>query len=371
MASNAIFKPGFAFILGLLFLQFSQSVAAFTLIEIPDPSTSPSNLITDSTTFKNRMRPLTSAIHSHIQNGWRLRRPGASAQQGQVLASNAYAGTLRDADFIQVSGQSQSSDLKSLWLNASYTTFDNDFSRTEYDGNSHLLMIGYDYTKNDRYIFGAAISFETGLTDTEFNLGSQQTDGYSINPYFAYLISDSWSIDLGLGFGSADTDQRRSIVGTGGLPTLLAGSVTSDYSTDRDFLASNLTYSAPRGNWYLSGWLGLLYATTSRDDYTESDGTRIDNEDLDYKRWNLGGEAAYSYGASESYIGLIYEKDTDFNDIEFLIGEQPANDDDSFLLTVGWRYFGGELVASVDFSSRQGAEDETENSISTSLRLDL
>lgn len=369
--NRKITRHGICALLGLLMLQASGTASAFTLIEIPDPSRSPGNTVTDTTTFKNQIEPLTGAIRSHIRNSQRKHRPGSTAQQGQILASNTYATTMSDADFIEVSSHSGGGDLSSLWLNSTFTTYDNDFSRTRYDGDTHMLLAGYDYTKSDKYIFGVAVSYETSLIDTEFNLGSQKSDGYSINPYFAYLISDSWSVDLGVGFGSFDTDQRRSIAGSGGVPIFLADSVESDFSTDRNFVASNLTYSVPRGNWYLTGWLGLLYATKDQEGYTESDGTVVDSEDLDKKQWSLGGEAAYGFGASEAYFGLIYEKDTDVNEVEFLIGEQPANDDDSALVNIGWRYFGSELVASIEFSSRQGADDETENSISSTLRLDL
>jgi hypothetical protein len=270
-----------------------------------------------------------------------------------------------------VSSHSGSDGLSSLWLNSTFTAYDNDFSRTRYDGDTHMLLVGYDYTRADRYVFGVAVSYETSTIDTEFNLGSQESDGYSINPYFAYLISDAWSVDLSIGFGSFDTDQYRSTRGTGLLPTSAAERVSSDFTTDRDFAAANLTYSVPRGNWYLTGWLGVLRATREQEGYTESDDTAVDSEDLDKKQWSLGGEAAYSYGASESYISLIHEKDTDVNEVEFPVGEQPANDDDSTLVNIGWRYYGSDLVAGFELSSRQGAEDETENSISTTLRLYL
>jgi hypothetical protein len=373
MANNKKFKLGFAFLFGLLLLQASGTASAFTLIEIPDQSTSPGNTVTDATTFKNQIEPLTGAIRTHIRNGQRRRETGPTAQQEQVLASNSYAATMSDVEFIQASGYSGGGGLSSLWLNSTFSAYDNDFSRTRYDGDTHMLLIGYDYTKSDRYIFGVAVSIENTKINTDFNVGKQDIDGYSINPYFAYLISDTWSIDVGLGIGSYDTDQSRAIgaVNPAPPPLIITDIIDSDFSSDRDFLAANLTYSVPRGNWYLTGWLGILRAAQDQEGYTESDDTVVDSEDLDFKRWSLGGEAAYSYGASESYISLIYEKDTDVNEVEFLVGEQPANDDDSTLVNIGWRYYGSDLVASFELSSRQGAEDESENSISTTLLLYL
>ena len=152
---------------------------------------------------------------------------------------------------------------------------------------------------------------------------------------------------------------------------VIADIVDSNFSTDRDFVATNLTYAVPRGNWYLTGWLGWLKATQDQEGFTESDGTTVGSDDLDFERWSLGGEAAYSLRSSETYLSVIYEKETDDNQIEFATGAQPSDDDDSYLIGIGWRYFGSDLVANIELSSRQGAEDVTETSISTTLRLQL
>ncbi len=364
-------KPAIA----ILLLQVSSSALAFTLIEIPDSDTAPSSSITESTTFNSQLQPVLSAIQSHILDSRRNKKTEKSAQQGNVLASNGYAETMSDAYFIKVSSHDSNSsgNSRSLWLNSTFTSFDNDFSRTKYDGGMQMLLVGFDYTLADRYIFGVAVSYEASDIDTAFNTGNQETDGFSINPYFAYLISDTWSVDLSIGFGDFDTDQYRSVgaIDPGPPVGIVADTVDSNFSSDRDFVASNLTYSTPRGNWYLTGWLGFLLANKDQDSYTESDSTEIKGDDLDTERWSLGGEAAYGQDASETYVSLIYEKDNDRNEIEFATGEQPANDDDSMLLSIGWRYYGGDLVANIEFSSRQGADDLTENTISSTLRIDL
>jgi len=41
------------------------------------------------------------------------------------------------------------------------------------------------------------------------------------------------------------------------------------------------------------------------------------------------------------------------------------------LFSVGWRYYGDEMVANFEFSSRLGVDDISENSISSTLRIDL
>ncbi len=365
---NRTFLHGIKTALAILLLQASSSALAFTIIEIPASNTSPSSSITDSITFNTQIQPVIGAIQAHLLDARRGGKSRNSAQAGNVLASNSYRETMSDVGFLEVSSHSQddSGGSRSLWLNSTSTTFDNDFSGTRHNGDQHMLLAGFDFTFTERYILGLAVSFETSNINTEFNLGNQQMDGFSINPYFAYLISDSWSIDLSLGYGSFETDQYRTPT-----PLLIPATVDSNFDSTRDFVASNLSYSGIRGNWYLTGWFGLLLANKDQDSYEESDATAVDGQSMDMELWSLGGEAAYGSGAAETYVSLVYEVDKDLDEIEFTTGDQPANDDDSMLLSVGWRYYGGDLVANIEFNSRLGADDVTENSISSTLRINL
>ena len=366
---------GLKALLVCLLLLASKTSLAFTIIEIPDSDSAPSSSVTEANSLGSQIQPVVSALQSRLRNA--ARRGNAdtrSAQQGQKLVSNSYAQTMSDADFILVSsGSSGAGGSSSLWLNSSFSSFDNDFSRTKYDGQMQMLMVGYDKTVNDRYIYGIAFSYERLDIDTVFNSGNQETDGFSINPYFSYLISDAWSIDLSLGIGDFDVEQFRTIgaLDPGPPPGFGIGRVTSDFSSSRQFLASNLTYGGLRGNWYLSGWLGWMLVEKDQDGYTESDATEIDSEDLKLERLSLGGEAAYGYAESEAYIGLIYEKDDEVDDVEFLTGEQPEYDDETLLLSLGWRYYGRRLIANIEFSSRLEADEVNENTFSSTLRFEL
>lgn len=373
--NKKITRHGFCALLGFLMLQASSGASAFTLIELPDPESTPGNAVTDISAFQSLIQPLLSVLQTHLQNARRAENKfGISAQQGDLFASNEYTDTASDANFIKVSSHSAgSAGIKSLWLGTTATNFENNFSRTEFDGNSNLLVAGFDYTRADKYIFGISLSIEETKMNTDFNLGNQDISGYNVNPYFAYLISDSWSLDVGLGIGRFDTDQTRIVadVNPAPPPLVTADIVDSKFSTDRDFVATNLTYAVPRGNWYLTGWLGWLKATQDQEGFTESDGTVVDSADLDFERWSLGGEAAYSHRSYETYLSLIYELDTEDNQVEFATGAQPSDDDDSYLVGIGWRYFGSDLVANIELSSRQGADDLAETSVSTTLRLQL
>ncbi len=355
-------------IVAVVLLLLSNSALAFTIIEIPASNDSPSASITDPTTFNTQIQPVIGAIQTYLLDARRNRKSrSTSAQAGDQLASNSYGETMSDAYVIKVSSPGDDDGgSSSLWLNSTSTNFKNTFSGTKHSGDQHMLLAGFDIGSSDKYIFGLAVSFETSNVSTEFNLGNQEMDGFSINPYFAYLISDAWSLDVGLGYGEFETDQYRTPT-----PILLPITVNSNFDSTRDYFSSNLSYASIRGNWYLTGWLGLLLANKDQDSYTESDTTAVEGQSLDMELWSLGGEAAYSSGAAETYFSLIYEVDNDLDEIKFATGDQPENDDDSMLLSLGWRYYGDDIIANIEFSSRLGADDVSENSISTTLHIDL
>jgi hypothetical protein len=218
-------------------------------------------------------------------------------------------------------------------------------------------------------VLGIAFGHEASNFTTTFNAGNEKTRGFSVNPYFAYLLSDAWSLDLLLGYGELDTRQSRT-VGTGLLTTQ---AVNSAFASTRGFASTNLTYLAALGNWKLSGALGYTATRREQDGYVESGplGTTVSASKQTVKQVSLLGEAAYGRGASETYFGLLYEDTRDPLTVQFATGEQPANDPDSVLLTAGWRHFGKGLTANFAFSKRVAQEQVNEYGFSMMLRVDL
>ena len=193
----------------------------------------------------------------------------------------------------------------------------------------------------------------------------------TINPYFAWLLSDTWSFDLSLGHGKFNTGQARTTAVVLPGPVLANAIVDSGFSSTRDFLSTNLTNVSAWGDWNLTGSFGLFAAKQKQDAYVESSGDAIAGSSQTIKQWNLAGEAAYSHRDSESYIGLNYEKERNPERIQFTTGEQPSNDAASFVVTAGWRHFGKDLTANFVFSSRRGLDNISDNGISTTIRINL
>ena len=367
-------------ILGCALLLYGGAALGFTLIEFTNEQSTPSNKITDATSAETEIQPIAAAIRAQLLSHRRLKGSGGVAQAGRLLAANIPADSRSDFDpLAQVlsqasgagGGKSGGGGTESLWISSTSNSLENDFHRTAFYGGTHNLLTGFDVTRSGRYVLGISVGHEASNYVTAFNAGNQKVRGFNVSPYFAYLLSDTWSVDLILGYGDFDTRQSRTI-GTGALTT---AAVDSEFSSTRGFISTNLTNVSAWGNWTLTGALGLLASRREQDAYVERIGgttfTSVAGSKQTIEQWNLVGEAAYSRGASEIYAGLLYERTRDPLKVQFASGEQPADDPDSAVLTAGWRHFGRGLTANFVFSKRLAQDQVNEYGFSMMIRVDL
>ena len=363
-------------ILGCALLAYGSTALAFTLITVPE-ELKPSTDITNSFTLDAQVQPIAGTIRSQI---FGLRRAGSSQKTtqlgGLMLAANDRSGSRSDVDYLAAAANDPSGawgvnsggggNTQSLWISTMIDSLENTFSRTAFYGATQNVLVGYDVTRSDRYVLGISGGYEASNYVTKFNSGNEKTGGYNVNPYFAWLMSDAWSLDLIGGYGKFNTDQSRA--------ALVAVPVDSNFSSKRAFASTNLTNISTSGNWKLTSSLGYLWSKRDQDGYTESDGiTTVAGTKQTSKQWNLLEEVAYGRGNSETFVGARYEDIRNYQKIELTsgLGEQPANDPTSFLLTAGWRYFGRGLTASFVFSGRVAQEQVKEHGFSMVLRADI
>ena len=363
-------------ILGCALLLYGGTALAFTLITIPQEQLTPSTTITNSFTLGAQVQPITGTIRAQI---FGHRRPGSSRKVTQVggmmLAANAYSSSASDVNYLAAAANDPSAagsgsgggDAESLWISSTADSLKNTFSRTAFYGATQNVLVGYDSTRSDKYVLGISGGYEASNFVTQFNAGNERTRGFNINPYFAWLLSDSWSLDVIGGYGRFSTEQSRT-VGTGVLTTQ---AVDSDFSSKRAFASTNLTHVSAWDNWKLTGSLGYLRSKRDQDGYMESNGSSVAGTNQIAGQWNLLGEAAYGRGNSETFFGARYEDVRNYQKIEFATGEQPANDPTSVLLSAGWRHFGKGLTANFAFSARVAQEQVRGYGVSMVLRVDL
>src|SRR5215831_3035346 len=225
-------------------LAYGSAALAFTLITIQPPS----NTVTDSFTLNTQVQPIAGTIRSQILG---LRRPGGSQKTtqagGLMLAANDRSGGASDVNYLaQATGDPSAAgaagagaaNTQALWISSTINSLENTFSRTAFYGATQNVMVGYDYTRSAKYVFGISGGYEASNFVTQFNAGNEKTGGYNLNPYFAWLISDAWTLDLIGGYGKFNTDQSRTI---GNAAPPATDAVDSNFSSRRAFASSNLT----------------------------------------------------------------------------------------------------------------------------------
>ena len=245
------------------------------------------------------------------------------------------------------------------WASYSYSDYEDDFPTTAFDGHTHSGLVGLDFSPWERTVFGLAVGYEASDSDTAFNSGNEQTEGYTIAPYFAGLLSDVWSVDFSFGYSNLDIDQ------------VMAKGVTSSTNADRWFWSLNLNGLTTWDNWIFSGRMGTLWARNSIDAFVDSSSTAWAESDSKLGQWNVAGEAAYSLGEWEPYARLTYEYDYSLSKV-VTFPQTPSNDRDNFLIGAGVRYFSiNGLSGNLEWYKRLGRQDFDEDTISLTIRCEF
>jgi len=250
-----------------------------------------------------------------------------------------------------------------VWGSYSYTDYKNDLSSTAFDGTSYGFFGGIDFGFLENTIIGVAFGYDSGDIDTTFNRGNQQTDTYTIAPYFGALLTDSLSLDFAVGYSKVEYDQFR---------TLAATRITSAPNADRWFGAFNLNAIKFYDKWIVGGRVGASYASSKIDSYTESNGSVVADSRTRLSTVSLAGDIAYSYGDYEPFLNLSYQNDFSLRKITVTSGPQPSNDTDDILMTTGVRYFSKNgVTGNLEYSKRFLRDNFDEDRISLTIRADF
>ncbi len=310
-------------------------------------ATTPATLLTTVTAFAG----LTNA---RVQDAL----PGTRARPKKIAN-----GFMLEGDTGRAAGDGLSAI--GVWGSYSHSGFDNDFAATAIDGQRDSGMFGADFSPWEDTVLGIAIGYEDNRTDTRFNQGHVDSTGYTISPYFGAVLSETWSIDLSMGYSDIGTDQYRTDPAT-------TARVNSSFDSTRWFWSGNLNGTRYFGNWVLGGTLGWLYARDDQDAYTESNGTAIGKRTVKLGQWHIGGNLAYGWGDFEPFTSLSYERDYSMELLQVFSGPQPANDRDDLLLGAGVRYYNSNgITGSFEWNKRLLRDQVGEDTYTLSVRVDF
>lgn len=321
---------------------------------VVNPEITPSNILTAPILLNTQVNSITGNLNTRI---------------GDVLRGIA-VGPKQTATGFMWEGQSglnagDGTGSYGIWGSYSYSDFENDFVSTAFDGHRHSVLVGIDIAPRDNIVLGLALGYEGSDIDTGFNRGNQETNGFTIAPYFGYLLTDTISIDASIGYSQVSSDQYRTDPATN-------TRISSDPDSTRWFGTFNLNGYTTWNNWLLSGRIGFLHARSIQDSFIESNGTTVSESNSKLGQVNIGGEAAYSYGNFEPFARVSYENNFSSTQITVVGGPQPSNDNDDFLFGAGIRYFGDNgLSGNLEWNKRLGLEDYNEDTFTATVRWDF
>jgi len=109
-----------------------------------------------------------------------------------------------------------------------------------YDADQKTVFIGVNTLLMDALVIGLALGYENTDIDTAYNGSNNDTDGYTIAPYAAYLINDIFSADVVMGYTNLGTDTDR-------IDNVSGGTILGDFDAERWFIATNI--NASNGFW--------------------------------------------------------------------------------------------------------------------------
>ncbi len=331
-----------------------------------------------------------NGVSSSVTNGAGLRMSGsalddvARERAGKSVEQNTQAARLGDQTGLNA-GDGMASSVFGLWANYSYNDFDSDFAfqgtSLAYDADAHNVLGGFDRLFGDRFLLGVAFGYQWLETDTRFNGGGQDSDGFTVAPYAAVLLSDIFSIDLSGGYSSLEYDQNRisPADGTG---------IEARFDSDRWFVATNLNAFLPVDRFIFGAKVGYLYTEEDQDAYLETGSVASANagllrtvasRNIDLEQLVVGGEIAYDAGNNfEPFFIAEYRNDlsrSNGNGAGGLPGNftaVQAGDDDEVQLTVGFRYFTNwGVTTSFEYQRVEGRTDFDSNLYMLTLRTAL
>jgi hypothetical protein len=192
-----------------------------------------------------------------------------------------------------------------IWVNGAFIRADGDANDAGFESNIITGMIGADYAVNDQLIIGLGFGYENQDTDTDYNNGDTQGDGFSGTAYFSYQFDEIYSLTGTLGYTRLSYDHTRT-------DPLSNAKITGDNDANRYAGSLSGLASWTEGPLRYGASVGTLYILEKQDAFTESNGVAVESESISVGQVNLGGNAAYRVGVAEPFVNALVGYD--YND---------------------------------------------------------
>jgi len=283
--------------------------------------------------------------------------PGTVIEQFAFNRSDGFQSTQTGASAGGVDGK------LAIWINGGYSTFDEDQTAIDSDGDTWSIAVGGDWQFSDRFIGGVSLAGSLSNVNTTFNDGDIETTGYTISPYFVTILgkNKNFLLDGAFGYTVNDNDAKRSF-----------GAITSNYDSSSWFVSSNLTYIFSTGNFRVSPKVGVLWLDNTTDGYTESNGTVVPESGSKLGRASAGARLDYTkYAKFTPFISFTGEYDFETEDYSsFTGGNRPSVEDTGAVLGAGFSsQLSERLTGDVSGTTALGRDKYQAYTLSGTLRL--
>ncbi len=282
------------------------------------------------------IRGLSAATTSNIANDLSLRSLTA------VLA-----GTGRDlgTGIAAASGGNR----WNLWGAAAENRTASSYQPLQSSSNIGTLSVGVDYRINDGLIVGLAVAGDRSRSNLNYVAGGGNLsgDGYTVAPYFGYILNRFWTLDGSVGYGRSSYD-------------ISGGGVSGSFRGTRTFGSIGLNYrqQIAGSRWGVIGRGALTSLSSRTSSFTATNNVFTDGTASDLTQLRLGGQLAYAASQFTPYFGLTYVYDIRRPGSLIVGGQTSSGDRDAWVPAIGLRFSGsGSVYGGLQLSSERGRSE--------------
>ena len=329
------------------------SIGEFISTAVTNDTHSSSDIVNNTATLQSNVFGITNSILSRASRALYgaeggLRRHGSGINLFYEEETGKAAGSGYDS--------------LSAWGGYTRTEMDNNGTLTAFDGHRNNYQGGFDFSPRDKMIVGVSFGNESTSIDTDFNSGDYSTSGFTLAPYFAYLINNNSNIDLVVGYTGINVDQTRI--------NLSGATVRGDTEVGRWFTAGNLNFFTQISRWDLGADVGFIWAKEEQDSYTETDGTKKGSRDIEIAQVTAGVNVSYMINNYfQPYGRISYFRNITSDDSS---NSFSSSDNDDSVVGAGVRFYSDAgVTGSLEWMKRVGQASLNEDVYSFNIYVDL
>lgn len=186
------------------------------------------------------------------------------------------------------------------WAEAYYTNFKNNFDQNHInlgqDGNAFVGYIGADYRLTERLLIGALVQMDSTKQTLDTLASNVNGTGWMSGPYLSTRLLNNLYFDFRAAGGRSSSND------------LSIEATTGQFDTTRWLIIGRLSGDWRNGQWRLTPMTDVAYVEEIQQDFTTSNNTMVEGQQVMLGRVTFGPEIAYNADLArtmvQSYLSL-------------------------------------------------------------------